>query len=132
MIVDTVMKLKTGTKMHILAPLIRGRKGVHKSTIDETRKEGFLRIRIDGEVMSIDDKIQLNKNKKHTIEVVIDRLILKDKIHERLTESIELALKIGNGLVIINELYYYSFFVIFIFCLVRHRCCFLKTNTVLP
>ena len=103
-IVDTVMKVKTGTKMHILAPLIRGRKGAHKSIIDEIRKEGFLRIRVDGEVMSIDDTIRLNKNRKHTIEVVIDRLILKDKIHERLTESIELALKIGNGLVIINAL----------------------------
>ena len=103
-IVDTVRKFKTGTKMHILAPLIRGRKGAHKSIIEEIRNEGFLRIRVNGEVMSIEDTIQLNKNKKHTIEVVIDRLILKDKIHERLTESIELALKIGHGLVVINEL----------------------------
>jgi excinuclease ABC subunit A len=103
-IVDTVSKLKSGTKMHILAPLIRGRKGKHKGVFDEIRKEGFLRVRVDGDVMSVDDKIILNKNKKHTIEVVVDRLIIKKDIHERLTESIELALKIGSGLILVNEL----------------------------
>mgnify|MGYP001276043302 FL=1 len=103
-IVDTVSKFKSGTKMHILAPLIRGRKGKHKGVFDEIRKEGFLRVRIDGDVMSVDDKIILNKNKKHTIEIVVDRLIIKKDIHERLTESIELALKIGSGLILVNEL----------------------------
>ena len=103
-IVDTVSKLKSGTKMHILAPLIRGRKGKHKGVFDEIRKEGFLRVRVDGDVMSVDDKIILNKNKKHTIEIVVDRLIIKKDIHERLTESIELALKIGSGLILVNEL----------------------------
>ena len=103
-IVDTVRKFKSGSKMHILAPLIRGRKGEHKGVIDEIRKEGFLRVRVDGEVMTVDDKIILNKNKKHTIEVVVDRLIMKDSINERLTESIELALKIGSGLIVVNEL----------------------------
>ena len=103
-IVDTVSKFKSGTKMHILAPLIRGRKGKHKGVFDEIRKEGFLRVRVDGDVMSVDDKIILNKNKKHTIEIVVDRLIIKKDIHERLTESIELALKIGSGLILVNEL----------------------------
>ena len=103
-IVDTVSKLKSGAKIHILAPLIRGRKGEHKGVLDEVRKEGFLRVRVDGEVLTVDDKIILNKNKKHTIEVVIDRLILKKKIHDRLTESIELALKISGGLLMVNEL----------------------------
>ena len=103
-IVDAVSKFKSGTKMHILAPLIRGRKGKHKGVFDEIRKEGFLRVRVDGDVMSVDDKIILNKNKKHTIEVVVDRLIIKEDIHERLTESIELALKIGSGLILVNEL----------------------------
>jgi excinuclease ABC subunit A len=103
-IVDTVRKFKSGTKMHILAPLIRGRKGQHRGVIDEIRKEGFLRLRVDGDVMTVDDKIILNKNKKHTIEVVVDRLIMKEGIHERLTESIELALKIGSGLILVNEL----------------------------
>jgi len=103
-IVDTVRKFKSGTKMHILAPLIRGRKGQHRGVIEEIRKEGFLRLRVDGDVMTVDDKIILNKNKKHTIEVVVDRLIMKEGIHERLTESIELALKIGSGLILVNEL----------------------------
>ena len=103
-IVDTVSKLKSGAKIHILAPLIRGRKGEHKGVLDEVRKEGFLRVRVDGEVLTVDDKIILNKNKKHTIEVVIDRLILKKHIHDRLTESIELALKISGGLLMVNEL----------------------------
>ena len=103
-IVDTVRKWKNNTKMHILAPLIRGRKGTHKLILSEIQKDGFLRVRINGVVMSINDKMNLNKNKKHTIEVVIDRIVLKENAYERLTESIELALKVGNGLVIINEL----------------------------
>ena len=103
-IVDTVKKWKKNTKMHILAPLIRGRKGVHKGVFSEIQKDGFLRVRVDGVVMSINDNIALNKNKKHTIEVVIDRIILKENAYERLTESVELALKVGSGLLIINEL----------------------------
>ena len=103
-IVDTILKYKKGSKIHILAPLVRGKKGEHKSIIDKIRKDGFLRIRIDGEVLSIDQKQKLNKNKKHTIEVVVDRLILNDKIKDRLTESIELALKVGSGLVVVNQL----------------------------
>ena len=103
-IVDTILKFKSRSKIHILAPLVRSRKGEHKSTIEKIRKDGFLRLRINGKVMPIDQKHKLNKNKKHSIEVVIDRLILNDNIQERLTESIELALKVGSGLVIINKL----------------------------
>lgn len=103
-IVDTILKFKSRSKIHILAPLVRSRKGEHKSTIEKIRKDGFLRLRINGEVTPIDQKQKLNKNKKHFIEVVIDRLILNDNIQERLTESIELALKVGSGLVIINKL----------------------------
>ena len=103
-IVDTILKFNTGSKIHIIAPVVRGRKGEHKKIMERIRKDGFLRMRINGKVVSIDKKQNLNKNKKHTIEVVIDRLILNDKIKERLTESIELALKVGSGLVIINEL----------------------------
>ena len=103
-IVDTVIKFKPGSKIHILAPLIRGRKGEHKKIIDQTRKEGFIRIRVNGTVVPIDQKLSLNKNKKHSIEVVVDRLLMNSKIQDRLTESIELALKIGKGLVIINAL----------------------------
>ena len=103
-IVDTILKFNTGSKIHIIAPLVRGRKGEHKKIMERIRKDGFLRMRINGKVISIDKKQDLNKNKKHSIEVVIDRLILNEKIKERLTESIELALKVGSGLVIINEL----------------------------
>ena len=103
-IVDTVCKLTTGTKIFILAPVVRGRKGQHKGVLEEIKKEGFLRARVDGKVYGIDGKIKLEKNKKHTIEVVVDRLIIEGDYKERLTESIELALKIGSGLIIIHEL----------------------------
>ncbi|MBT7899382.1 MAG: excinuclease ABC subunit UvrA [Candidatus Marinimicrobia bacterium] len=103
-IVDTVSKFPENTKLHILAPLVRGRKGEHKGVLDEVRREGFLRVRVDGDVYSVDDKIILNKNKKHTIEVVVDRIQIKKKIQDRLTESVELALKIGSGLIVVHEL----------------------------
>ena len=103
-IVDTILKFKSGSKIHILAPIVRGRKGEHKSIIEKIRKDGFLRLRINGNVISIDQKHKLNKNKKHSIEVVVDRLILNNNIKERLTESIELALGVGSGLVIVNRL----------------------------
>tara|TARA_B100000678_G_scaffold291581_1_gene309415 strand:- start:1818 stop:4661 length:2844 start_codon:yes stop_codon:yes gene_type:complete len=103
-IVDIIHKFKLGTKIHILSPLIRGRKGGHKGIIKEISRKGFLRIRVNGEILKVDDKIILNKNKKHTIEVVVDRIILKESIHERLTESVELALKISDGLLLVHEL----------------------------
>jgi len=103
-IVDTILKLGNGKKIYILAPVIRGRKGQHKGILEQVRKEGFLRVRIDGDIYSIDNKINLEKNKKHSIEVVIDRLEIENEFQERLTESIELSLKIGSGLTIIHEL----------------------------
>lgn len=103
-IVDAICKFKIETKFFVLAPVVRGRKGQHKGVFEEIKKEGFLRARVDGKVYGIDDKIKLEKNKKHTIEVVVDRLIIEGDYRERLTESIELALKIGSGLIIIHEL----------------------------
>ena len=103
-IVDSIMKFKTNTKMHILAPVIRGRKGEHKKLIENIRKEGFVRIRVNGEILVLGESINLEKNKKHNIEIVIDRLIISREVKERLTESIELALKVGDGVVIINKL----------------------------
>ena len=103
-IVDSIMKFKKNTKINILAPVVRGRKGEHKSILSDVKKEGFLRVRIDNQIKNIDDKIQLNKNKKHTIEIVVDRLILDEDYMDRLTESVELALKIGKGMIIIHEL----------------------------
>ena len=103
-IVDSIMNFKKNTKMHILAPIVRGRKGEHKKLIDGIRKNGFVRVRINGKIFVLDDNILLNKNKKHTIEIVVDRLIVDQKAKERLTESIELALKMGGGIVIVNVL----------------------------
>ncbi len=103
-IVDSILKLKPESKIHILAPIVRGRKGEHKTIISQVYKDGFLRVRINGKVFSVDQKITLDKNKKHSIEVVIDRIILNNDIQDRLTESVELALKIGNGLIIVNQL----------------------------
>ena len=103
-IVDTVKEFKTGTKFYLLAPVISGRKGQHKGVFEEIKKEGFLRARVDGEIFSLSNITELGKNKKHTIEVVIDRLVIEKGCEERLTESVELALKIGSGLIIINEL----------------------------
>ncbi len=103
-IVDIVSKFPVGTKIYILAPVVRGRKGLHKGVFEEIRKEGFLRTRVNGKVCNINDKITLERNKKHSIEVVVDRLVIENDYHERLTESIELALKIGSGLLMIHEL----------------------------
>ena len=103
-IVDSIMKFNKNTKINILSPIVRGRKGEHKVALSDVKKEGFLRVRINGEIKNIDEKIKLNKNKKHTIEIVIDRLILDDDYMDRLTESVELSLKIGGGMTIVQEL----------------------------
>ena len=103
-IVDTISKFDKGSKVYVLAPVVRGRKGQHKGVFEEVRKEGFLRVRVDGLIHPLDKKLNLEKNKKHSIEVVIDRLVLEGDYLERLTESVELSLKIGSGLTIIHEL----------------------------
>ena len=103
-IVDTIMKFGEGARIYILAPVVRGRKGQHKGVFEQVRKEGFLRVRIDGKVYKIDEKFTLEKNKKHSIEVVVDRIVLEGDFKERLTESVELSLKIGSGLMIVHEL----------------------------
>ena len=103
-IVDTILKFGKGAQIYILAPVVRGRKGQHKGVIEEVRKEGFLRVRIDGTIHTLDEKLNLEKNKKHSIEVVVDRLVLDGDYIERLTESVELSLKIGSGLTIVHEL----------------------------
>lgn len=103
-IVDAVMKFPADTKLHILAPVVRGRKGQFKEVFREIKRKGFLRVRVDGKIRGISDKIILHRDKKHNIEVVVDRIVLENEIKERLTESIELALKVGSGLVIVNIL----------------------------
>jgi excinuclease ABC subunit A len=99
-IVDAILNLPPKTKFQILAPVIRKEKGQHKKTIDHIKKEGFVRIIVDGEAMEVTDEINLDKNKKHSIEVVVDRLVAKEDLGKRLTDSLEIALKLSGGLVI--------------------------------
>ena len=98
-IVDRVLSLSEGSKLHILAPLISSRKGEYKKVLDQLRKDGFVRVRVDGTVMGLDEKIELEKNKKHDLELVVDRLVLKPEIKKRLADSLETAAKHGDGVV---------------------------------
>ena len=103
MMVDKVLGLPEKTKIQILAPIIKGRKGQHTKILDNIKKNGFVRARIDGEIFDLqEEKINLEKNKKHNIEAVIDRLVVKNVINSRLTDSIETALKLSEGMVIID------------------------------
>ncbi|WP_099188536.1 excinuclease ABC subunit UvrA [Tepidibacter mesophilus] len=101
-IVDKVLKLEDRTKIQILSPVIRGKKGKHEKVIERIKKEGFVRIKVDGENYEITDEIDLEKNKKHNIEVVVDRIVIKEDIKNRLSDSIETAIKLSEGLVIID------------------------------
>jgi excinuclease ABC subunit A len=100
--VDAVMTLQEGSRIQVLAPVVRGRKGEYTKLIQDARKNGYIRIRIDGEVMEIDDEIRLDKNRKHTIEIVVDRLIIREGLQKRLTDSIESALNLAGGLLVID------------------------------
>ena len=101
-IVDNVMKLEAGTRIQILAPVVRGRKGEYTKLFEDLQKDGFARVRVDGENYELTDEIKLDKNKKHEIEIVVDRLVIKEDITARLTESIEVALKHADNLVLID------------------------------
>ena len=103
-IVDQVLALPTGSKIQIMAPLISGRKGEYQALLQDLRQQGFARVRIDGEVLAIDEEITIDKNKKHTIELVVDRLIIKSGIQSRLADSIALAAKCGHGSVLVDIL----------------------------
>ena len=102
-IIDTVMGWEDGTKMQILAPVIRGKKGEHQKIIEDAIKSGFVRARIDGIMTELDASIKLDKQKKHTIEIVVDRIIKSDEVRSRLADSIEIALKNANGIVIVTR-----------------------------
>ncbi|HIQ25658.1 MAG TPA: excinuclease ABC subunit A [Persephonella sp.] len=103
-IVEQVLKLPEKTKIQILAPVVRGKKGKHKDIFDKIQKMGYPRVRVDGNVYLMEEVPKLEKNKKHTIEIVVDRIVIKEGIRSRLTDSIEQALKLGDGLVIVNNL----------------------------
>ena len=100
-IVDNILSWPEDTRLMILAPLVRGRKGEYREVFREVRREGFLRVRIDGKIYEVEHTPVLDKNKKHNIEVVIDRLSLNPTVKDRLAESVELALKIGSGLLVV-------------------------------
>src|SRR5271165_496272 len=98
-IVDQVMELPEGSRIQLLAPVIRGRKGEYHKLFEEIAKEGFARVRVDGETRELREKIELDKKRKHTIEVVVDRLIVKPDIRKRLTDSVETTLRLAGGIV---------------------------------
>ena len=102
-IIDSIMDWKDGTKMQILSPVIRGKKGEHQKILDDAKKQGFVRARIDGVIASLDDPIKLDKQKKHTIEIIIDRIVKSDEIRSRLSDSIETALTASNGIIIVTK-----------------------------
>ncbi|MBO0959048.1 excinuclease ABC subunit UvrA [Neobacillus sp. MM2021_6] len=100
--VDRILEYPERTKMQILAPIISGRKGAHVKVFEDVKKQGFVRVRVDGEMMDLGEEIELEKNKKHSIEVVIDRIVVKDGIAARVADSLETALKLGEGKVIVD------------------------------
>ncbi|MGE5559099.1 MAG: excinuclease ABC subunit UvrA [Bacillota bacterium] len=101
-IVDQILSLPAETRLQILAPLVRGRKGEYQKLLEDVKKSGFVRVRVDGAQYELSENIDLDKNKKHQIEVIVDRLILKPEIRKRAADSLETALKLGKGLVIID------------------------------
>src|SRR5579863_7112069 len=98
-IVDSIMELPEGTRIQLLAPLVRGRKGEYSKLFEEAAKEGFARVRVDGDVKELREKIDLDKKRKHTIEVVVDRLVVKPETRKRLTDSVETTLRLASGIV---------------------------------
>ncbi len=102
--VDVVMSLDEGTRIQLLAPIVRGKKGEHARLLDKARRDGFVRMRVDGEIRDLSEDIRLEKTKKHTLETVVDRLIVKAGIEQRLTDSLETVLGLTGGLAVVNVL----------------------------
>src|SRR5450432_2136951 len=101
-IVDVAKSLPEGTRLQVLAPVVRGRKGEYKSVLQDISKAGYVRVRVDGEMYEVTDQIPMDRYKQHTIEVVVDRIVVKEGIERRLSDSIEAALKMGTGLVTLS------------------------------
>ncbi|MCF6096987.1 excinuclease ABC subunit UvrA [Thermovorax subterraneus] len=100
--VDAVMEMPEGTKIQVLSPVVRGRKGEHQKLLEGIKKDGFMRVRIDGEIMEVGEEIKLDKNKKHNIEIIVDRIVVRPGVESRLADSIETALARSGGLVVID------------------------------
>ena len=101
-IVDALMELPAGTKYQLLAPMVRGRKGEHVKVLDSAKRSGYIRVRVDGSVYDLSEDIKLDKNVKHTIEIIVDRLSAKEGMETRLTDSVETALRLGEGLLLVD------------------------------
>ena len=101
-ITDRVLEYEEKTRIQILAPMVRGAKGTHKKLLDNIKKDGYVRVRVDGELMELEEEINLEKNKKHSIEVVVDRIIIKEGVQKRLVDSVETALELSGGMVLID------------------------------
>ncbi len=102
--VDQIMKLPERTRLQLLAPVVRGRKGTHAKLLEQSRKSGYVRVQIDGSLYELSEDIQLDKNKKHNIEIVVDRLIVKEGIEKRLTDSIETVLNLAEGRLMVDTM----------------------------
>ncbi|WP_417898926.1 excinuclease ABC subunit UvrA [Bacillus haimaensis] len=100
--VDRILEYPERTKLQILAPVVQGRKGTHVKTLEDIKKQGYVRVRVNGEMVEVTDEIELEKNKKHSIEVVIDRIVVKEGVATRLSDSLETALRLGDGKVIVD------------------------------
>jgi excinuclease ABC subunit A len=100
-IIDTILQFKKGTRIQLLAPVIRGKKGEHQKIIEDARKAGFARARIDGVPVNLDESIKLDKQKKHSVEIIVDRIVIEQDIRSRLAESVETALQTADGLLLV-------------------------------
>jgi excinuclease ABC subunit A len=100
--VDRIMEYPERTRLQILAPVVSGRKGEHAKLLADIQKQGYVRVRVNGEIRDLSEKIELEKNKKHSIEVVVDRIVVKDDVQTRLADSLEMALKLSGGQVIVD------------------------------
>ncbi len=101
-IIESALRLPEGSRVIILAPVVRGRKGEYKDVFEKARKDGFVRVRVNGDILALDNPINLDKNKRHNIEIVVDRLVIKEGVKTRLADSIETALKMGDGTIILD------------------------------
>ena len=101
-VVDSLMELEEGTKIQVFAPVVRGRKGEYTKLLEDFSKEGFVRVRVDGQIYELTDDIEIDRKKKHNIDIIVDRLVIKDDIRSRLTESVETAFKYANNLVLVG------------------------------
>ncbi|MDD6220434.1 MAG: excinuclease ABC subunit UvrA, partial [Clostridia bacterium] len=101
-IVDSIMTMPEGTKIQVMAPIARGKKGEFVKELESAKKSGFVRVRVDGIIYDLSERIQLEKNKKHNIEIVVDRLVLKESIRSRLSDSIETATSISKGILLVD------------------------------